>query len=119
MKKAGRILLGLIAGAAFAALFGWLSWYVVDEGSVVGYIAAGLFGIMAVFGAALGFIWFAVEGEPDQPVVLPRRGKGAKDKVDPVLMGVAMLNATSDNFMDTDDVADTDFGSDDGGGFVD
>ena len=118
MKKAFRILLGLIAGSTFAALFGWFSWYVVDEGSFVGYIAAGLFAIMAVFGAVLGFIWFAVEGEPTEPVHLPRRGKG-EDKADPVVMGVAMLNATSDNFMEPDSTPDTDFSGDDGGDFLD
>ena len=115
MKKLFRILLGLVVGALAAAVFGWLSWYVVDEGSFVGTIAAGLFGIMAVLGAILGFLWVVVDDTTDTPVVLPsRKGKRQPDTVNPVHMGAAMLVATSDNFIDGDD-ADVDF--DDGASF--
>ena len=126
MKKLFRILLGLIAGASFAALFVWLSWYVVDEGSAVGYVASGLFVVMAVFGAILGFIWFAGEDKTDMSISSPHRKnrkgsnrKASPEKADPVLMGAAMMTATSDNFTDIPDTSDTDVGGDDSGDFFD
>jgi len=101
LKKILRVVAGLAGAAANAAVFGGLSWWVSTENSVVGYIAAGLFGIMAVLGAIIVFVVIVVDDKT--PAVKPvLKQKKSDDSLDPGTMAAAMLVANADQFHDED-----------------
>ena len=113
MKKIFKVIAGLLAACTTLAAFGGLSWWVSTEGSTVGYIAAGLFGIMAVLGAILAYI--AIVFEDKSPSVRSTSNKATSEgELDPGTVAAAMLIATSDQFHD-DNAADVDGDYDDVG----
>ena len=108
MKKFFKFVGGLIVGMLVAGLFGFLAWYVLDEGPWVGYVASALFGIAAVGAGIAGFLWVFLDPDPTESPRPPqqKRKDGQKthqEPVDTVAMGAAMLVATSDQFDDQSD----------------
>jgi uncharacterized membrane protein len=97
LKKIFRILVGVLGAAVNIAVFGGLSWWVSTEHNVVGYIAAGLFGIMAILGAILVFILIVFD-DKTPPVKKTPDGKGKSDgRLDAGSMAAAMIVANADN----------------------
>ena len=104
--------MGLVAATATLAAFGGLSWWVSTEGSVVGYIAAALFGIMAVLGAIIVYILIVFDDKT--PSVRVDAGKNGSDgDLDPGMVAAAMLVGTSEQFHDNESVDASDDYSDD------
>lgn len=66
-----RKLGGLVVGAAVLAFFWGMAWYVRDEGGM-GMVAMGLFGLMGVGGAALGFLWVAFPERTQDSTAKPK-----------------------------------------------
>gem|GEM_PF-6253263 len=104
--------MGLVAATATLAVFGGLSWWVSTEGSTVGYIAAALFGIMAVLGAIIVYIMIVFEDKT--PSVKVDKGKsGSEGELDAGTVAAAMLVGTSNQFHDDESVDASDDYSDD------
>jgi len=113
IKKIFRWLAGLLGAAVNVGIFGGLSWWVSTEGSVVGYIAAGLFGIMAVLGAIIIFVLIVFD-DKTPPVKPVSKQNKSDDKLDAGTVAAAMLVGTSDQFHDSDGYdADDDYSGED------
>ncbi|MCP4044296.1 MAG: hypothetical protein GY731_20465 [Gammaproteobacteria bacterium] len=104
MKKPFRIVLGLLCALGNLVLFGGLAWWVSDEGSVLGYVATGLFVLMAVGGDFVAFTWFAMEDKGYKPLA---GAGGDKGEVDATTLGVTLMVGSSDP---TTEVGDGDDG---------
>ena len=101
MKKIFRWLAGLLGAAVNVGIFGGLSWWVSTENSTVGYIAAGLFGIMAVLGAVIVFVLIAFD-DKTPPVKHAGKQKKSADKLDAGTVAADLLVGPSGQFHDSD-----------------
>lgn len=110
MKKIFRVIAAIIAAAITLALFAALSWWVSTEDSTLGYVAAVLFGIMALLGAPIVYIMIAIEDKTPPPI--KDRSKSA-DTIDAGTMAAAMLVGSSEQLQaDDNEVADSGIGDD-------
>lgn len=95
---------GVLGSIVNIAVFGGLAWWVSTEDNAVGYIAAVLFGIMAVLGAIIVFLMIVLD---DKSADVRHGDRQAENngKLDPATMAAAMIVANSDQFYDQDDSA--------------
>ena len=107
-----RLIAGILGSLINLAIFGGLAWWVSTEDTALGYIAAGLFGIMALLGAIIIFIMFVFE-DKTPPVARKQQASASKGELDTATMAAAMIVSNADQFEDESDMDGGDDYSDD------